>query len=149
MEKKQVFEKRENWPLCKGYNLCKMVTLGPRLKLPETLEKRLYNHIRVVLCKITLKKTPDSGLMEVLEKGKHWLLCKGYSLCELVTLGPGLKFPETFEKRLYNHIRFVLWKKTAQEKARYWRNSKFLQRGKIGHYAKAIAFLKSLLWGQN
>ena len=36
----------EKWPLCKGYSLCKMASLGHTRKLRKACEKRLYKHIR-------------------------------------------------------------------------------------------------------
>ena len=44
---------------CKGYSLCKMVSLGQKLKIPKTCEKRFYKNIGVVLCKKPLQKTPN------------------------------------------------------------------------------------------
>ena len=52
-ENLQVFENGQNWSQCMGYSLCKMLCLGPKLKLEKTCEKRLYKRIRVVLCKKT------------------------------------------------------------------------------------------------
>ena len=46
-------------PRRKGYSLCKMVSLGQKLKMPKKCEKRLYEHIRVVVCKKQLQKTPN------------------------------------------------------------------------------------------
>ena len=48
-----------NRPSCEGYSLGKMVSLGQKLKFTKTCEKRFFNHIRVVLCKIPLEKTPN------------------------------------------------------------------------------------------
>ena len=59
--KHQKFEKWdhfENWPSCKGYRLCKMVSLGQKLKWPKACEKRFCKHVRVVLCKKLLEKAP-------------------------------------------------------------------------------------------
>ena len=39
-----------------GYSLCKMVSLGQKLKIPKTCKKPLYKNIRVVLCKKPLEK---------------------------------------------------------------------------------------------
>ena len=41
----------------KGYSPSKILTLGQKLKLPKICQKRLYEHIRVVLCKKRLQKT--------------------------------------------------------------------------------------------
>ena len=53
-EKWDHFENWQKWLLCKG--LCKMVSLGQKLKMPKTCDKRLYKHIRLVLCKNGSKK---------------------------------------------------------------------------------------------
>ena len=62
LKKHQIFEKWdhfENRPSCKGYRLCKMVSLGQKFKWPETCEKWLCKHVRVVLCKKPLEETPN------------------------------------------------------------------------------------------
>ena len=61
-KKHHIFEKWdhfENRPSCKGYRLCKMVSLAQKFKWPKTCEKRFYKHVRVVLCKKALEKTPN------------------------------------------------------------------------------------------
>ena len=58
----QIFEKWDHFesrPSCKGYRLCKMVSLGENFKWPKTREKRFYKDARVVLCKKPLEKTPN------------------------------------------------------------------------------------------
>ena len=58
----QIFEKWdhfENRPSCKGYRLCKMMSFGKKFKWPKTCEKRFYNHVRVLLCKNPVEKTPN------------------------------------------------------------------------------------------
>ena len=54
-EKWDHFENRQSW---KGYRLCKMVSLGEKLKWPKTCKKRFCKHVGVVLCKKLLQKTP-------------------------------------------------------------------------------------------
>ena len=49
-------ENWQKWPQWKGHSLCKMVSLGQKLKMPKTCDKRLYKHIRLVLCKKRLQK---------------------------------------------------------------------------------------------
>ena len=44
---------------CKGYSLCKMVSLGQKLKMPKTCEKPFYKNIKVFLWKKPLEKTPN------------------------------------------------------------------------------------------
>ena len=58
-EKWQHFKNGKNWPRCMGYSLCKMVSLGQKLKMLQRCEKRLYCHIKVVVCKKQLQKTPN------------------------------------------------------------------------------------------
>ena len=61
-KKHHIFEKIdlfENRPSCKGYRLCKMVSLGESFKWPKTREKRFYKDARVLLCKKPLEKTPN------------------------------------------------------------------------------------------
>ena len=41
------------------YSLCKMVSLGQKLKMPKICEKPLYKNSRVVLWKRQLEKTPN------------------------------------------------------------------------------------------
>ena len=46
-----------------------MVSLGQKLKMPKTCEKRFYKNIRVVLCKKPLEKTPNIREMRILKIG--------------------------------------------------------------------------------
>ena len=41
------------------YSLCKMVNLGPKLKMPKSCKKAFYKNMRVVLCKEPDAKTPN------------------------------------------------------------------------------------------
>ena len=77
-KKQLIFEKWdhfENWqkgPQCEGYySLCKMVSLGQKLKMPKTCDKRLYKHIRLVLCKKRLQKAAN-----IWEMRPFWKLAK-------------------------------------------------------------------------
>ena len=84
--------------MCKGYRLCKMVSLAQKFKWPKTCEKRFYKHVRVVLCKKARKKP------HVFEKWDHFEnrpSCKGYRLCKMVSLAQKLKWPKTCEKRFW------------------------------------------------
>ena len=63
LAKLEHFENSQNMPRGKGYRLCKVATLGQKLKMPKTCEKRFYNHIRVVVCKKRLGKTLNIGKM--------------------------------------------------------------------------------------
>ena len=55
--KKRHFENGENSPRCMGYSPWKMAGLGQKLKMPKRCEKRLYDLIRVGVCKTPLQKT--------------------------------------------------------------------------------------------
>ena len=46
-----------------GYSPCKMVSLGQKIKMLERREKRSYDHIRVVVSKKPLQKSPNTGKM--------------------------------------------------------------------------------------
>ena len=46
-----------------GYSPCKILSLGQKIKLPKTCEKRFYKHVKVVLCKKRLEKTTNIGKM--------------------------------------------------------------------------------------
>ena len=58
-EKRDHFENWQKWPQCKGYSLCKMASLGRKLKMPKTCDKRFYKHITLVLCKKRLQKAAN------------------------------------------------------------------------------------------
>ena len=70
-EKWHHFENWQKWPQCKGYSLCKMVSLAQKLKMPKTCDKRLYKHIRLVLCKKRLQKAAT-----IWEMRPFWKLAK-------------------------------------------------------------------------
>ena len=55
INKKLDFKSWLKWPPCKGYRLCKMVSLAQKLKLLKTWQKRLYKQIRMVLRKNPLE----------------------------------------------------------------------------------------------
>ena len=97
-----------------------MVTLGQKIKLLKTCEKRLYNHIIVVLCKKLIEKTANIGeirgfgkLAKMATRQRQIKTC----LCKMVTLGQKKKLLKTCEKRLYNHIIVVLCKKRIEKTA--------------------------------
>ena len=53
------FENSKKWPPTKGYSLCKIVTLGQKLKMQKNMLKTFLQHIAVVLCKKRLQKTAN------------------------------------------------------------------------------------------
>ena len=63
LEKCQDFKYGQNWPPCRGYSPCKVVSLSQKWKMPKRWEKRSYDHIRVVVSKKALQKRPDTRKM--------------------------------------------------------------------------------------
>ena len=120
LKKHQIFEKWdhfENRPSCKGYRLCKMVSLAQKLKWPKTCEKNSASTLECFCAKNRCKKH------QIFEKWDHFEnrpSCKGYRLCKMVSLAQKFKWPKTCEKRFYKHVRVVLCKK-ALEKTPYIR----------------------------
>ena len=55
-EKWEHFENCLKWPPRKRYRLCKIVTLGQKLKMHENMLKTFLQHIAVVLCEKRLEK---------------------------------------------------------------------------------------------
>ena len=105
------FWKLEKWPQCKGYSLCKMVSLGEKIKWPKRFEKPFYKHIKDVLCRKRLQKTLIIREMRRFLKLEKWPQWKGYSPCKMVSLGQKIEWPKTCEKLFYKHITDVLCKK--------------------------------------
>ena len=61
---------RPFWELAK-ISLCKMLSFGQKLKMPKTCDKRLYKHIRLVLCKKRRQKAAN-----IWEMRPFWKLAK-------------------------------------------------------------------------
>ena len=64
-KKHQIIEKYDNfenrpyykgYSPCKGYSVCKMVGLGPKLKMSKTCEKLFHKNITSLLCKKNARK---------------------------------------------------------------------------------------------
>ena len=71
-KKHQIFDKLvdfKNGPSSKGYSVCKMVSLGQKLKCVKRCEKHMYKHTRVVLCKKPLEKKKYSRNETILKIG--------------------------------------------------------------------------------
>ena len=93
--KMKAFKKKDqNWPPCMGYSPCKLVSLGQKLKMLRRCEERLYDHIRVVVCKKLLQKTPN--IRKIRGYGQNWPKCIDYSPCKMVSLGQKLKMPKSW-----------------------------------------------------
>ena len=107
----QIFEKWKhfgNGPCGKGYRVCKMVSLGQKLKWPKTCKNDSTSTLELFCGK------NRSWNHQIFQKWKHFEnrpYCKGYRVCKMVILGQKLKLPKTCEKRFYEHIRVFLCKK--------------------------------------
>ena len=110
-DKGEHFENSQNWPRGKG----KIATLGPKLKMPKTWEKRFTNNITVVVWENESKKHLIVEKWQHFENSQNWPGGKVYRLCKIATLGQRLKMPTTCKKRFYNHIRVILCKKRLQK----------------------------------
>ena len=75
--------------------LCKIITLGQKLKMQKNMLKTFLQHIAVVLCKKGSKKQLIFQKWEHFENCQKWPLSKGYSLCKILTLGQKLKMQKT------------------------------------------------------
>ena len=62
------FRKLEEWPPSKGYSLCKIVTLGQKLKMQTRILKKFLQEIAVVLCEKRLEKTANIRKMILFSK---------------------------------------------------------------------------------
>ena len=116
-EKWEHFENGQKWTQCKGYNPCKILRMGQKIKLAKTCEKCLWKHSRVVLCKKRLEKQLIFEKWEHFENGQKWPQCKGYSPCKIHSLGQKMKVPKTCGRRFYKHITVVLCKKRLEKTA--------------------------------
>ena len=145
-EKWDDFENWQKWPLSKGYSLCKMVSLGRKLKWPKTGHKWLYKHIRVVLCKKRFYKRANIQKMRRFWKLAKMATMQGYSLPYMVSLGQRLKSPKTGQNWLYKLTRIILSKKTLGKNWWYSNNETVWKIGKNGHSVKAITFAKRSVW---
>ena len=67
-QNRQLFKNRQHWPPCKGYSLCKLASLAPKLKFTKTCEKPINNTTRVTLSKKGLQKTANIQKMTPLRK---------------------------------------------------------------------------------
>ena len=136
------FWKLEKWPQCKGYSLCKMVSLGQKIKLPKTCEKRFYKHITDVLCKKRLQKT-----FHIREMRGYWKLEKMPTIEKWSVCVKKIKLPKTCEKRFYKHITDFLCKKRLQ-KTFHIREMRVLCKLENCPLCKGYNFIKMVSVGQ-
>ena len=125
----------QNRPSCKGYSLCKILSLGQKRKIQKNHVKiHSTNHLEVFSRENRCKK------YEIFEKWYHFEnrpSCKGYRLCKILTLGQKLKFQKTCQYLFYKSFRVVLYKKSLQNTRK--------QLSCQGY----IALVKSSLWVRN
>ena len=116
-EKWEHFENCQKWPPSKGYRLCKIVTLGQKLKMHKNMPKRFYNTLQLFYAKNGSKKQLIFEKWEHFENCQKWPPSKGYRLCKMVTLGQKLKMHINMLKKFLQHIAVVLCKKRLQKTA--------------------------------
>ena len=63
LEKWEHFKNCQKWPPSKGSRLCKIVTLGQKLKMHKNMLKAFLQHIAVVLCEKRLQNAANIGKM--------------------------------------------------------------------------------------
>ena len=81
-------------------SLRKILTLGRNLKLQKNMLKTYLQHIAVVLCKNSSKKELIYEKWGHLEKCQKWPPSKGYSLCNILTLGQKWKMQKKPDKNI-------------------------------------------------
>ena len=91
------------------------------MKMPKRCEKRLYKHIKVVLCKKRLEKKANIRKMRAFSKLQEMATMQAFSPCKILSFGQKLNMPKRCEKRLCNHFKVALCKKRL-EKTTYNRN---------------------------
>ena len=118
-EKWEHFENCQKWPPSKGYRLCKIVTLGQKLKMPKNMLKNVSKTQLQLLYekKHSFKKQLIFEKWEHFKNCKKWPPSKGYRLCKIVTLGQKLKMHKNMLKTFLQHIAVVLCKKRLQKTA--------------------------------
>ena len=126
-----------------------MVSLAQKLKMPKTCDKRLYKHIRLVLCKKRLQKTGN-----IWEMRPFWKLAKMATMQWLWLLQSGqfgskIKIAKSMRKTAVEGHYSCIMQKTAPKNKESSKNETILRIGKNGHYAKAIAFAKWSVWVKN
>ena len=150
-EKWQHFENGRNWPRCMGP--CKTVSLAQKLKMPKRCEKRLYHHIKVVVCKKPLQKTPHIRKMTAFWKWPQLATMQNWPRCILPMqkgqFGSKIKNAKKVRKTIVPPHLSCCVQKTAPKNTSYSKNDSILKMAKIGHDAWAIAHAKWSVWVKN
>ena len=119
-----------------------MVSLGQKLKFTKTCEKRFFNHIRVVLCKKPLEKTPNIGKMRRFSKSAIVQRLQTWKNSQFASK---IKMIKNIRKTFLQARQSCSVQKTAGKNTKYSRNETIL---KIGHLPKAIDFAKCSVWAE-
>ena len=113
-EKWDRFENCQKWQPNKGHRLCKIVTLGQKMKVHKNMLKTFLQHIPVILCNKDSKKQLIFDKWEHFENCQRWPPRKGYRLCEIVTLGKK-KMHQNILRTFVQQIAVVLCKKRLEK----------------------------------
>jgi len=117
LKNESILKTCQKWPPSKGYRLCKMLTLGQKLKMHKNMLKTFLQYIAVVLCKKRLEKTANIRKIIVIWKLRKMAKSKGYSRCKILTLGQKLKMQKSMLKTFLQHIAVVLCRKRLEKTA--------------------------------
>ena len=123
IEKWDDFENRISW---KGYSLCKIVSLGQKFKIKKHAKNDSLIMLDLFCAKNRLRK---HQMFEKWDDFENWPSCKGCSLCKMVSLGQKLTFKKTCDKRFFNHVRVVFFKRpfertpNIREMRRFWKSA--------------------------
>ena len=93
----QKWDDFENRPSCKGYSLCKIVSLGQKLKFKKHAKNDSLIMLELFCAKNGLKK---HQMFEKWDDFENRPSCKGYSFCKMVSLGQKLKFQKNMQKTI-------------------------------------------------
>ena len=130
-KKHQIFEKWDhfsNRPSCKGYSPCKMFAFWSKIKISK-------KHVKILSLgqKLGFQGNMSKSILQIIysysvqkeRSKKHYILekwdhfksrpsCKGYSPCEIVTLGQKLKFQKTWQNPFYKSFTVILRKNRSK-----------------------------------
>ena len=122
--------------LAKAIDFEKQSVCVKNLKWPKTCEKRFYEHIRVVLFKKPLIKTPNIRQMRAFLKSA---ILQRLQTLQNGQFGSKIKMAKNMRKTILRAHQSCSVQKTAHKNTKYSTNESILE---IGHLAKAIDFGK-------
>ena len=100
LRKHQIFEKWddfENRPSSKGYSLCKMVSLGQKLKFKKHAKNDSLIMLELFCAKDRLR---EHQIFEKWDDFENRPSCKGYSLYKMVSLGQKFNIEKNLQKTI-------------------------------------------------